>query len=601
VVRFAGMNAQDLGGPLGDFTGSNAFHHLEVDNPDGLTIEASGAIDVAGKLYLSDGLISTSSSDNLTIINTSVDCVVPSEGNANSYVDGPLTKRINQGDHFLFPVGKDDEIGNQLTLASTQTGTQLWTVEYFYPNSTAADKASPLSYVNADSYWKVSGPTDSKSIIKLNWNDLSDLTPLMTQNGLSDMRVARYSTSSSEWEELSSDAIGNDYEGTVYTTSRVTIPSDGNSDFTVACVNAVKPRAKLDPDGPVCGAQGIPVSFTATESIPFDYVLDYTLDGVDQPDLTISSGELPYTLPTPQPGEYELTSFHYADGGELGVVDANTVTVYDNPTSADAGGDQNLCGANSTTLQANTATVGSGVWTIVSGTGGTVVNPTDPQSDFLGTNGSTYTLRWTITNGACTSSDEVTISFPLLPVQPDEFTQSLQQVCEGQQDVTYSVPNDPSVSYNWNYTGTGATITGSGNSVTIDFEPGATSGDLEVTATNDCGISDPRTIAITVNDLPTADAGPDLSVCYPNSIELSASGGITYNWTPGTYLDDPDENQTPTLTPTTEPGSSPISITYTVEVINSIGCIDTDDVKVTIYKVPETGSIYHVPNNFDQN
>ena len=72
-------------------------------------------------------------------------------------------------------------------------------------------------------------------------------------------------------------------------------------------------------------------------------------------------------------------------------MDANTVTVYDLPTTANAGSDQSLCGASSATLAGNTPVIGSGLWTIISGTGGTVVTPTSPTSDFNGTNGTTST------------------------------------------------------------------------------------------------------------------------------------------------------------------------------------------------------------------
>ena len=398
IVSFAGTGAQTIGGALGDFTGSNAFNHFEIDNSDGLTINAGGAIEVAGNLYLSNGNITTGATNTLTITNTSTNCVFPAGGSSSSYVDGPLTKQVNQGDSFTFPIGEGENIGNKLTLSATQTGTQLWTVKYYNPNTTAADMTTPLSYVNADDYWTVSAPSGNQAIVNIEWDALSDLTPLMTENGLADMRVAQYNTTNSEWEELASTSIGDSYDGTVSTTSRIAVPASGSYDVTTACINAVKPRAKLNPSGPVCGNSGIPVQFTATGAIPFDYTLNYTIDGIPQTAVTITSGDIPYTLPTPTPGEYQLTSFYYDNGAELGVVDANTVHAYEEPTVADAGPDQNLCGATSATLAGNSPVLGNGVWSIVSGTGGTVVNPTSPTSIFNGTNGTTYVLRWTITN-----------------------------------------------------------------------------------------------------------------------------------------------------------------------------------------------------------
>lgn len=83
------------------------------------------------------------------------------------------------------------------------------------------------------------------------------------------------------------------------------------------------------------------------------------------------------------------------------------------------------------------------------------------------------------------------------PNQPAAFTASTATVCAGQQGVTYTVPNDPSVTYTWSYSGANTTIVGTGNSVTLNFAANATGGTLSVVANNVCA-SAPRTIAITV-------------------------------------------------------------------------------------------------------
>lgn len=85
------------------------------------------------------------------------------------------------------------------------------------------------------------------------------------------------------------------------------------------------------------------------------------------------------------------------------------------PTTSAAGADQTgsaTCGLTTVTLAANTPAIGTGLWSIVSGVGGTVTNPTSPTSTFSGVAGNTYTLRWTISNNSCTAStDDVTITF----------------------------------------------------------------------------------------------------------------------------------------------------------------------------------------------
>ncbi|HVD99500.1 MAG TPA: lamin tail domain-containing protein [Cytophagaceae bacterium] len=90
---------------------------------------------------------------------------------------------------------------------------------------------------------------------------------------------------------------------------------------------------------------------------------------------------------------------------------------------------------------------------------------------------------------------------PTCPVlaQPGAFTASSATVNLGQTAVTYTVPNDASAtSYTWSYSGTGATINGTGNSVTIDFAKNATAGTLSVYAVNACGNSTARAMNISI-------------------------------------------------------------------------------------------------------
>ncbi|NTW34265.1 MAG: gliding motility-associated C-terminal domain-containing protein, partial [Bacteroidetes bacterium] len=147
--------------------------------------------------------------------------------------------------------------------------------------------------------------------------------------------------------------------------------------------------------------------------------------------------------------------------------------------------------------------------------------------------------------------------------------------CQGQNGLTYSVPNiNNATSYTWTYSGTGATISGSTNPITIDFADDATSGNLTVTGTNACGSG---TISvdfpITLNSLPAANAGNDIAICERDSVILSASGGQLYLWSTG------DSTQYTTILPLT-------NSTYSVTVTDINGCSASDEVSVTIKPLP---------------
>lgn len=490
TVVFAGTAAQTISG---SFTGTSKLNNFVINNANGLTINSGGAVEVNNSLILTSGVITTSSSGTLTVLNTSTSAVTPSGGSTSSYISGPLTKYINNGDAFIFPVGKGAVKGHTFTLTSTTGTTVAYTAEFFTPNTTATSITSPLQVANTSEYWSVSSQTSATAYIKIAWDPQSDLTPLVTTNGISDMRVAEYIAG--YWTELTSTTSGNNYYGDVATSGNVNLSSTAKN-YTTAAISGTLARAALSPSGPVCGTAGIPVTFTSFNPINLNYILSYTINGNPQTDLSVTS--LPYILPTPVSGAYRLTGFRYNNGSGTGVVDATIVTAYDTPTNAAAGTDQSLCGLSSTTLEGNSPSPYSGLWTIVSGSGGSFTNSIQYNTPFNGTNGVTYTLRWTISNGGCTSSDDVIISFPVVASTPGDFTSAPTPVCAGSSGNIYTVPLVSGVTYNWSYSGTGHTITGSGNSVSISFSSSATSGTLGVTATNSCGTSSPRTVNITI-------------------------------------------------------------------------------------------------------
>jgi hypothetical protein len=120
-----------------------------------------------------------------------------------------------------------------------------------------------------------------------------------------------------------------------------------------------------------------------------------------------------WTPPIGYSGNATLTLTPF--GGSCTIeTDTKQIVVTATPTAAAAGVDQVVCGTTAT-LSGNTAAVGTGSWSIISGTGGTVTTPSSPTSTFTGTAGTTYVLRWTITNGTCTSTDEVSITLTATP------------------------------------------------------------------------------------------------------------------------------------------------------------------------------------------
>jgi gliding motility-associated-like protein len=141
--------------------------------------------------------------------------------------------------------------------------------------------------------------------------------------------------------------------------------------------------------------------------------------------------------------------------------------------------------------------------------------------------------------------------------------------------------------------GTGV-FSGPGVSSTGLFNPataGAGSQVIRYTYTAANGCSNYKDQTIDVYPVPIADAGPDRTMIEGGQVTLVPNSNygypVSYLWTPGTYLDNPN---------TSKPKASPpFDFTYTLRVTSDKGCSTTDQVFVKILKNPV------VPNIFSPN
>lgn len=92
-----------------------------------------------------------------------------------------------------------------------------------------------------------------------------------------------------------------------------------------------------------------------------------------------------------------------------------------------------------------------------------------------------------------------------------------------------------------------------------------------------CSIQD--SVTVNIKPLPEANAGQDQSLCIGNMVQLNASGGHIYQWSPETDLSDATSSI---------PNASPdVTTIYTVTVTDTIlQCSATDEVKVEVFDLP---------------
>ncbi len=292
------------------------------------------------------------------------------------------------------------------------------------------------------------------------------------------------------------------------------------------------PTATINPANPST-CSGTPVSIIAT---PSGGTTPYTHSWTGTGAGSLSSTTIPNPLfNSGMGGAYDLTYTVTDNRGCSGSANA-IVTVFQAPV-ADAGPDVNAMCTGVSPISMTGATAGgsySGIPTW-SGAGGTWTQNPDPAlatfTPSTPSGSTTARLTLTGTNGCSNTFDTRIISWSSTPTQPGAFTASSAIVCQGETGVIYTVPNDPqAITYNWTYTiGSGAVITGTGNSVIVDFSSSATSGSLNVTAINSCGASVPRSIAVIVSVPPVATfsyTGTPYCPNVANPMPVFSDGGV---------------------------------------------------------------------------
>lgn len=269
----------------------------------------------------------------------------------------------------------------------------------------------------------------------------------------------------------------------------------------------------------------------------------------------ISAGGL-FNPATAGAGNHTVT---YTIGGACPGTDSKTVNVYAQPNVTVTPNTAVCAGSQAPLVASGAATYTWAPATDLSiSTGATTV--ATPASTI------TYTVTGTDANG-CQNQASVTVTVNPLPTVSAGNDVAL---CAGASAPLTATGAD---TYTWSPTANLSSVTGA----TVTATPPATV-TYTVTGTDVSGCQNTDAVTVTVNPLPTVDAGADVVVCAGASTVLTGSGAATYVWAPATNL-----SSTTTASVTSTPTAT---LTYTLTGTDANGCQNTDAVTVTVNALP---------------
>lgn len=191
------------------------------------------------------------------------------------------------------------------------------------------------------------------------------------------------------------------------------------------------------------------------------------------------------------------------------------------PSAANAGVNQSVCGT-SATMAANAPAVGTGSWTVISGSA-TFASAANPSTAVSGLTAGTNVLRWTITNGTCAGSvSDVTITAALPPSTASAGIN--QTICAGTAVMNANTPVNGNGT--WSIVSGSATIVNPSSATTAISNVSTGTTVLMWTINNGvCAASTSTMALVYTGSITVANAGADQTVCA-TSATLNANTAV---------------------------------------------------------------------------
>ncbi|HEY0030345.1 MAG TPA: gliding motility-associated C-terminal domain-containing protein [Bacteroidia bacterium] len=270
------------------------------------------------------------------------------------------------------------------------------------------------------------------------------------------------------------------------------------------------------------------------------------------------------TVAPPTSPQYYYVSVNCTNccGAGAGGSNTDTVVVFSNTASVDAGAYTPICSGQSTTLNATSPSATSYSWSPAGSLSNSAI------SNPVATPGSTTTYTVSIVDAfGCPGADTVTIAV----VNPASTAGPSVAICNG---LSTTLNANGGGTYSWS-PAAGLSDPTIANPVA---SPTATTLYTVTVSSAALGCTSTSSVTVTVNSLPVVDAGAASAMCTGSTTVLNATGAAGYVWSPaGSLSSSTVANPTSSATATT---------TYTVVGTDGNGCTATDNVVLTVNPLP---------------
>ncbi len=314
---------------------------------------------------------------------------------------------------------------------------------------------------------------------------------------------------------------------------------------------AALPVVSAGPDVQACAGTSVQLQGSASDT-----------SGIASYLWTPSQGLSSTTIPDPFANPAASTAYVLTATNTLGCSASDTVQFTRDQLSVDAGQPVTVCPGSSVQLQAIGSTIGSWDWKPASLLDNPhIANPTATVSQ-----NTVFTVTLTNANG-CVATDSVEVSvFNPLTVEAGKDT----FVCQGE---SLQLQASGSGFFTWD-PAPGLSCLNCSNPVASPVADQYYY--VTVSGVNGCTARD--SVFVKVRPAPVVSVPADTSICPGESVQLSATGGQSYQWAPMSQL---------SCATCSSPMASPVvSTLYTVTVSDAFGCQNKATVKINLKPKP---------------